>query len=346
MPRKSMPSTVPADVVTRIGPCDDRYYAVCMRHVVTERAYVSSMGRGRSPSDGYVIVTAARNAAPTIGAVIRGVIAQRERPSRWVIVSDGSTDATVSIIEDHARDLPWIQLLVCHRDGPASYAAKAHAVATAYRAALDAPHGMVANLDSDIVLPSDYYLRCRLALSTRPRLGITGGAIVECVDGHRTRQRSSARSVAGGIQTFRRECWDQIGQGYLPLEGGGEDAVAEVLARAHGYEVATVPGLDVEHLGPVVGGHGGRVRARAARGVLHRQLGHRPWFQVASAAVRITEPPAVVGSLATLAGYSWATLRRVPPSPPPEIVERIRAEHVARLRGHRLPRRSGLLETA
>jgi glycosyltransferase involved in cell wall biosynthesis len=304
------------------------------------------MGRGLALSDDYVIVTAARNAAATIGAVVRAVSAQHVPPARWVIVSDGSTDATVAVIEEHARDLPWIEILVTQRSGPPSYAAKARAVATAYRAARDTPHGIVANLDADIVLPADYYLRCRQALHAQPRLGITGGAIVECVDDRRTRQRSSARSVAGGIQTFRRECWDRIGQGYLPLEGGGEDAVAEVLARAHGYHVATVPGLDVEHLGPVVGGNRGRVRARAARGVLHRQLGHRPWFQVASAAARITEPPAVVGSLATLAGYSWATIRRVPPSPPPEIVERIRAEHAARLRPHRLPRRSDLLETA
>jgi len=300
------------------------------------------MGRPE-PSNGYVIVTAARNAASTIGAVVRAVAAQCDQPSQWVIVSDGSTDDTVRVIEEHAYGRPWITVLTCHRDGPASYAAKARAVALAYRAAQDAPHDMVANLDADIVLPPDYYRRCRQALAAEPALGITGGAIVEDVGGRHIPQRSSPRSVAGGIQTFRRACWDRIGQGYLPLEGGGEDAVAEVLARAHGFRVATVPGLVAEHAGPVLGGRRGRVRARAARGVLHRQLGHRPWFQLASAAARVTEPPAVVGSLATLAGYGWATVRRVPPSPPPEVVDRIRAEHAARVR---FTRRPPLVESA
>ena len=51
----------------------------------------------------------------------------------------------------------------------------------------------------------------------------------------------------------------------------------------------------------------------------------------------------VVGSLATLAGYGWATMRRLPPSPPPEVVDRIRAEHAARVR---FARRPTLVESA
>jgi hypothetical protein len=294
---------------------------------------------GASPEAGYVVVTAARNAARSIDAVITALAAQEEPPSRWVVASDGSSDETAAIVRERAAALPWITLLEIDRDGPASFAAKAAALRAAYVAAADAPHAMVGNLDADVLVPPQYYSRCRAAFAREPRLGITGGVIVEAVAGRRTPQRSARHSVAGGIQTFRRECWDQVGQGYLALEGGGEDAVAEVLARARGYDVVALDDLEVEHLGPVLGGHRSRMRARAARGVLHRQLGHRPWFQLASAASRVTEPPVVVGSLATLAGYGWATMRRVPCSPPPEIVARIRAEHRDRVRS-RLPGRT------
>jgi len=290
------------------------------------------MAIGKAPDGSYVVITAARNAARTIDTVITAVADQHECPARWVIASDGSTDGTEDIVLARAEALPWITLVVIERGGPPSFAAKAQALRAAYRAAADAPHAMVGNLDADIVLPPVYYARCRAAFSDEPRLGITGGVIVEAIGEQRVPQRSARHSVAGGIQTFRRACWDQIGQGYLALEGGGEDAVAEVLARAAGYDVAALPDLGAEHVGPVLGGRRGRVRARAARGVLHRQLGHRPWFQLASAASRITEPPVVVGSIATLAGYGWATIRRVPLSPPPEVVDRIRAEHVARVR--------------
>jgi glycosyltransferase involved in cell wall biosynthesis len=289
------------------------------------------MAIGRAPAAGSVVITAARNAAQTIDAVITGVAEQVEPPSRWVIASDGSTDGTDEIVRSRAAELPWITLLRIDRDGPSSFAAKADALRAAYRTALDTPHGIVGNLDADIVVPREYYARCRAALTEQPRLGITGGVIVEAIAGNRIPQRSARHSVAGGIQAFRRECWDEVGQGYLALEGGGEDAVAEVLARAAGYDVVALGDLEAEHLGPVLGGRRNRIRARAARGVLHRQLGHRPWFQLASAASRITEPPIVVGSIATIAGYSWATIRRVPLSPPPDVVARIRAEHVARV---------------
>jgi glycosyltransferase involved in cell wall biosynthesis len=287
---------------------------------------------GQLGAGNYVVITAARNAARTIDAVITAMVEQDEPPARWVVVSDGSTDRTTEIVRARADEVPWITLLTIERDGPPSFAAKARALRAAYLAASDVPHAMVGNLDADIALPREYYARCRTEFAADASLGITGGVIVEVIASQPIPQHSARHSVAGGIQTFRRECWDLIGQGYLPLEGGGEDAVAEVLARAHGYRVAALDDLEAVHMGPVLGGRSSRVRARAARGVLHRQLGYRPWFQLASAASRITEPPVVVGSIATLAGYGWATIRRVPLSPPPEVVDRIRAEHVARVR--------------
>src|SRR5262249_19224313 len=145
----------------------------------------------------------------------------------WVIASDGSTDGTVEIVRARAEALPWITLLAIDRDGPPSFSAKAHALRSAYDAAADELHEMVANLDADIVVPPEYYARCQAAFPAPPRLGITGGVIVEAIADRRVPQRSARHSVAGGIQTFRRRCWDRIGQGYLPLDGGGEDAVAE-----------------------------------------------------------------------------------------------------------------------
>jgi asparagine synthase (glutamine-hydrolysing) len=47
----------------------------------------------------YVLITPARNEADYIELTIRSVIAQTHRPKRWVIVSDGSTDATDAIVE-------------------------------------------------------------------------------------------------------------------------------------------------------------------------------------------------------------------------------------------------------
>ena len=45
----------------------------------------------------YVLVTPARNEEKNIERLIQCVVAQTVRPSKWIIVSDGSTDGTDEI---------------------------------------------------------------------------------------------------------------------------------------------------------------------------------------------------------------------------------------------------------
>ena len=60
---------------------------------------------------------------------------------------------------------------------------------------------------------------------------------MECLDDNIPIDRGSRPwSVPGGIQLFRRECFQKIG-GMLPLRYGEEDLVAEVKARMEGYTV-------------------------------------------------------------------------------------------------------------
>src|SRR5260370_42574484 len=59
----------------------------------------------------YVLITPARNEARFIDQTIKSVIAQTVRPSRWVIVSDGSTDGTDDIVIGYAARHDWIELV-------------------------------------------------------------------------------------------------------------------------------------------------------------------------------------------------------------------------------------------
>ena len=52
----------------------------------------------------YVVVTPARNEARSIERTIQSVVAQKVRPLRWAIVSDGSTDATDEIVKKYAAE--------------------------------------------------------------------------------------------------------------------------------------------------------------------------------------------------------------------------------------------------
>ncbi len=60
----------------------------------------------------YVLITPARNEAAFIEQTLQSVVAQTVLPKRWVVVSDGSTDATDEIVRKYSvanYDLYMIQ---------------------------------------------------------------------------------------------------------------------------------------------------------------------------------------------------------------------------------------------
>jgi len=59
----------------------------------------------------YVLITAARNEELYIENTIRSVISQTNRPEKWVIVSDGSTDRTDDIVKRYLPEHGWIEFI-------------------------------------------------------------------------------------------------------------------------------------------------------------------------------------------------------------------------------------------
>lgn len=115
----------------------------------------------------------------------------------------------------------------------------------------------------------------------------------------------STESVAGAVQMFRRQCFEQIGS-YCPLTFGGIDAVAEIRARMHGWDVKTFPEIVVYHHRRV-GARANVLRGRCRSGRKEYMMGTHPLFMAAKCANRIREYPYVFGSACMLWGYvsSW-----------------------------------------
>src|SRR5260221_565142 len=63
----------------------------------------------------YIIVSPVRNEAEYIQRTIESVLAQTILPKQWIIVNDGSTDATGRIIDEAAKRYSWIKAV--HRQG-------------------------------------------------------------------------------------------------------------------------------------------------------------------------------------------------------------------------------------
>ena len=88
----------------------------------------------------------------------------------------------------------------------------------------------IGNLDADITFDESYYENLLEEFQKNPKLGIAGGMLFEESNGKfMPRYLSEMRYVPGGVQLFRRTCYEQVG-GYLPSRWGGEDTIA----RGHG----------------------------------------------------------------------------------------------------------------
>ena len=59
----------------------------------------------------YILVSPVKNEAQYVDKTIQAVLNQTLKPSRWVIVDDGSSDATRSIAEKYARQFHWITVV-------------------------------------------------------------------------------------------------------------------------------------------------------------------------------------------------------------------------------------------
>ncbi len=281
----------------------------------------------------YVLITPARDEAANIGRTIAAVRAQITPPSRWVIVDDGSSDSTAELVQGHSVGANWITLIRRPGGAAADFVSKVNA----FRAGLESldgiDYGFVGNLDADVSFEPDYFHRVLQAFADRPRLGIAGGHIVEEYHGRRVPQRISPNSVAGAVQLYRRQTFADIG-GMRPLRLGGEDSVAEILARMHGWDVATLFDLKVRHHGRVLAGHRRPWAAWFTRGKVFRTLRYDPLFQLAMSGYRaVAQPPYVISGTAMLAGYLWAAMNRIAPAMDADAVDYLRREQRRRLWG-------------
>jgi len=286
--------------------------------------------QNKNNSVSYVLITAARNEEAHIEETIKSVTAQVILPQRWVIISDGSEDRTDAIVQRYAARHDFIKLLRLEPDGTRTFARKVYALQAGARLLRNVEYGFVGILDADVSFPTDYYEKILRRCEANPKLGIAGGTILDKRGDGFYRPYASLGSVAGAIQMFRRQCYEDIG-GYLPLKGGGIDAAAEVMARMHGWEVRSFSDIEVLHHRPT-GTEGKSIyRARFFCGSEEYLLGYHPLFLAAKCLHRVWERPYLIGGLLRLCGYCWSWWQRKDRMVSPEFVRYLRREQIRRI---------------
>ena len=240
---------------------------------------------------------------------IKSVISQTLLPKKWVIASDASTDNTERIVKHYAMRYDFIELVRVEKSHSRSFASKVYALNAGLKKMSLSDCKFIGILDADVSFDESYFANLIAEFDTDPFLGLAGGFIYEERYGvFRTRSGNSIRSVAGAIQFFRRQCFESVG-GILPLESGGEDWCAEVMARMKGWHVQAIPRLKVFHHKPT-GTGAGILKYWYHQGFMDHSLGSHPLFAAIKCLKRLRAKPYVIGALARLTGFGCAYFRR------------------------------------
>jgi len=278
----------------------------------------------------YVLITPARNEEAFIEKTIESMIHQTFLPLKWVIVNDGSTDATQAIAERYASNHEWIEVVNRPARQERNFAAKVHAFNAGLEWVKNLDYEVVGNLDSDISFDADHFEFLLSKFKEDPLLGVAGTVFKEQGYSSETDSFEGQNHVSGQCQLFRRQCFEQIG-GYFANKNGGIDWIAVTTARMEGWKTRSFREKCFYHYRPM--GTAGRSEFGAAFLYGHKDycMGAHPLWQLFRVTYRMVKRPYLIAGFGLGLGYAWAVLQRAEHPISRKLIKFYRREQMQKL---------------
>lgn len=284
-----------------------------------------------------VIISPVRDEAQFVRNTLDAMLAQTVRPEEWLFVDDGSKDDTRSIIEEYARQHPWIRVVSRENRGFRQLGSGVIAAFNFGRECLQAvDYRYIAKLDGDMSFPPKYLEVMLDRLEREPKLVAVSGKVFRPEKGEYVEEFMIDEMVAGQFKLYKREAFDAIGGFTQTILWDGIDIHR---CRIKGYATRSFHHPDarlIHHR--LMGSSDSNVfkgRVRLGRGIWF--MGYHPLYAIASGVFRMHERPYVVGGLIIIGSYVYAAIRRDPQFEDREFIGELRCWQLQKLR--RLPKR-------
>lgn len=265
-------------------------------------------------ANNYVIVSPCRNEAEFMKNTLDSVVEQSVLPSLWVIVDDGSTDATPKILAEYAEKYSFIQIVTRQNRGHRSVGP---GVIEAFYEGLDTvdikQFDFLCKLDLDLIMPPRYFETLITRMNNNPRLGNCSGKpyFIDKSTGALVSEGCGDENAIGASKFYRRECFEDIGGFVRQVMWDGIDGHR---CRQLGWIAMSwdEPDIRFTHLRPMGSSQQNIITGRIRHGFGQYFMGTGFIYMLASGVFRMTKSPLVIGGLAMMWGYlkSWAA--RVP----------------------------------
>lgn len=251
-----------------------------------------------------VVIIPARNEEAYIGDLINSLIAQEIKPVEAIFVDDGSTDGTEEIIKTFGKEYSWIKYLKKEDRGIRSVGpGVVETFYCGYNQIETVNYDFVCKLDADLLLPEKYFSTLLGKFDTNQKLGSASGKVfLELGNGSFAKERMADEMVAGQVNFYRRECFDNIGGFVREVMW---DGIAYHRARMEGWETRSYEDkeLTIIHRRLMGSSHNSVLTGRKRWGKGQYFMGTHPLYIIAIGVYRMLERPFIIGGLMIIWGY-------------------------------------------
>lgn len=275
----------------------------------------------------YVLISPCRNEADFMRQTLDTVIAQSIRPTLWVIVDDGSSDATPQILAEYAAQHDWIRVVTRHDRGTRSVGP---GVIEAFYAGYDTidpeDFDYLCKLDLDLRLPPRYFEGLMARMEANPRIATCSGkAYIETEHGLENERHGDETSI-GASKFYRVSHFKALGGFVRQVMWDGIDCHR---CRMHGWIACSWddPELRFVHLRPMGSSQQGIFIGRMRHGYGQYFMGSGLLWMLATAVYRIPEKPYILGGGFILWGWLRSWLKGLPRYEEPGFREFLRRYH-------------------
>jgi glycosyltransferase involved in cell wall biosynthesis len=264
----------------------------------------------------YAVVTPVRNDSENVTRLASCLIAQSRKPTRWLIVDNGSNDSTSTVAERLATEHAWVQTLLVE---PTPASSRARPIVRAFQAGVQALHvkaDIVVKVDADVSIEPEYFERLIRAFELDESLGIASGSCYEQqADGEWQQRFGTHGAVWGAIRAYRSECYAAVN----PLEDGfGWDGIDVIKARVAGWGTSTLLDLPFRHHRPEGIRESSALSSWSKQGAATYYMRYRLSYLVLRALFKARREPAALG---LVWGYLYAAVRREERCSDPGVIE-------------------------
>ena len=255
----------------------------------------------------YVIITPARNEERYITHTLNSVCKQTLTPHQWIIVDDGSSDKTPSIVYGYAKRNPWIKLIKNNTfdEKRAGGPKVVRAFYDGYYTITERNYDFIVKLDADLTLPHNYFEVVAKCFQANTKVGLCGGYCVNEKNGKLTKEKTASYHVRGAFKAYRKECFDDIGGLKQVWDWDGLD---QMTAMYLGWEIRVLP-LAVIHYRETSKEYN-RILHSFRSGKEYYKMGHDLFLGLVKSIVLVAKRPFFLRGIFFLIGFLVACAKK------------------------------------